>query len=171
MNKLINLIKFGYVSLNKKDTDAYPSYQVTFNGKPKDVIRLEPYGTWSMPPAGSLAVCFSSLGQESTVFSMANDYLNRPKNLKEGEVLHGAFKFGAFSYYQDSGQTSLVGTKLYLGSETVSVIDKLRGILAAIQVLTVPTAVGPSGVPINAADFLAIDVELAAIEGDAPSVS
>ena len=43
--------------------------------------------------------------------------------------------------------------------------------LAAIQALTVPTAVGASGVPINAADFLSIDTELAALEAGAPNVN
>ena len=66
-------IKQAFVSSNASDSTPYPKLQVTFNGKPMDAIRLEPYGTWSMPPAGSLAVCFTSLGSASTLFAISND--------------------------------------------------------------------------------------------------
>lgn len=42
----------------------------------------------------------------------------------------------------------------------VDVLSLLNKTLTAIQALTVPTGVGPSGVPVNSADFLAIQQDL-----------
>lgn len=170
-NYLKNLIKQAYVSSNSDDSSPYPKLQVTFNGKPTNAVRLEPYGLWSMPPKGSAALCLASLGSESTLFAMSNDYLNRPKNLKEGEVVIGAFKFDAYTYFDKTGQASMVGEKIYLGSSSVSLIEKQIALIDAILAITVPTAVGPSGTPVNAVDFITLKTDLQSIMGDAPSVN
>ncbi len=45
------------------------------------------------------------------------------------------------------------------------IIDQIDQTETAIQAITVPTAVGPSGPPINSASFIAIQMTLAAIKG------
>ena len=45
------------------------------------------------------------------------------------------------------------------------IIDQIDQTETAIQAITVPTAVGPSGPPINAASFIAIQSTLATIKG------
>ena len=50
--------------------------------------------------------------------------------------------------------------KVSLRTDTEDMKELLADLLTAIKVLTVPTSVGPSGVPINIADFTAIETRL-----------
>lgn len=60
------------------------------------------------------------------------------------------------------GGTKLEATSdgLMLTRDGAGLLKTLSGLCDAIVKLTVPTAVGPSGVPANAADFMAIKQEL-----------
>jgi len=78
---------------------------------------------------------------------------------------------------KDGGELNLSGGKVALGkgkelldivdkfiAETVKLLDEVKKTEDGIKLITVPTAVGPSGVPINAATFTAINVTLATIK-------
>lgn len=85
LRKFYNIIKQGYVSLVNDDSLAYPSAQYTQNKKAGKFTRLSVYGICSNPPKDSHILLFSSQGQESVKFGIINDFINRKKNLKEGE--------------------------------------------------------------------------------------
>lgn len=55
--------------------------------------------------------------------------------------------------------------KVALGSSSAELCDIIDQLLQAIQVLTVPTVMGPSSVPINAAQFASLQSKLATIKG------
>jgi hypothetical protein len=54
--------------------------------------------------------------------------------------------------------------KISIGNGTIELLDLIDRLISAISAMTVTTALGPSGPPINIADFLAIQTELAAIK-------
>ena len=83
---MINFIKQAYKTLVKGDTSAYPQGQSKYNDKTTDYNRLSVYGLCSNAPVGSHVLLIGSQGQESTKFGIENDFLNRLKGLKEGEV-------------------------------------------------------------------------------------
>jgi len=169
MGRLMNLIKMAFVSGTTDDTEPYPRAQVSFSDKSKDVIRYSPYGLCSVPPEGSLGLCLSSSAQESTVFMLADDYQNRFKGLKPGEVKVGNYSQESFIYFKEDGSILSVGSKVYLGTDSVSVIKKLRDALENIAtVATYPTAVGPSGTMVDPSVLLGIIAELDSIDAGTP---
>lgn len=62
-------------------------------------------------------------------------------------------------------QLDATGAVLKNGSDDLKTV--LSDLLTAIKLITVPTANGPSGVPINSASFDAINTRLNALLGDA----
>ena len=85
LRKLLNLIKQAVVTWTD-DTMAYPRGQAAYNGKTSSYMRLSPYGLCSNPPEGSWVALFSLQGQESVKFGIADDMINRMKNLSPGEA-------------------------------------------------------------------------------------
>ena len=84
--KIKNIIKQAYISLVDNDENIYPIGQASFNGKASKFTTLSVYVICSNPPLDSHILLFSSQGQESVKFGIINDFLNRKKGLKEGEV-------------------------------------------------------------------------------------
>ena len=80
------MIKQGFISLKSDDNSAYPSGQATANRKATKFTRLSVYGLCYNPPKDSHVLLLNSQGQESNKFGIVNDFLNRIKGLKEGEV-------------------------------------------------------------------------------------
>jgi len=147
-------IKMAEVTANTDDSESYPMVEITYSDKTKDATRLGHYGFCSVAPVGSLALCFNSLGQESTMFVMADDYLNRYKSLKPGEVKVGNYAFpDTYLYFKEDGSFTLAAPKMYLGSDSISILEKLQTALTSIKTAlneiatasTYPTAVGPTG--------------------------
>lgn len=163
-------IKQAYVSGAGDDSKNYPSIEVTFNGKTVNAVRLESYGSWAVPPVGSLSLVLGTFGRDQVPYAMSNDFRNRPKNLREGEVLQGAFTFGGFSYYQ-AAQSAFVGDKVYLGSSSVSVLQQIIDVLDSLLVATYPTAVGPTGTITDPSVLTAAKTALESILGSYPSVN
>lgn len=164
------MIKQAYISGPGNDTKNYPSVEVTFNGKTLNALRLEPYGVWSIPPEGSLALCIGAFGRDQITYAISNDYANRPKNLASGEVLHGAFKFGSFSYFQED-QSAFVGPKVYLGSDSVDVIQQIIDVIDSLLIATYPTTVGPTGTITDPSVLNAAKSALESVLGSYPSVN
>lgn len=73
--------------INTDDSTAYPRAQVSYNGKTSNIMRLSPYGLCSNPPNDSLVLLLNLQGQESVKVGIADDILNRFKNLAQGEAV------------------------------------------------------------------------------------
>ena len=77
---------------------------------------------------------------------------------KDGRVFEINDKGLSLGSKDQSAQKAVLGDTLKSSHD--STIDQVISINDAIAVLTVPTALGPSGIPINAAAFIAINVQL-----------
>jgi phage gp45-like len=107
MRKILNMMRQGFVSLISNDSEPYPIAQATVNGKPTQFTRLSIYGICSNPPKNSHVFLMSSQGQEAVKFGVLNDFLNRKKNLKEGEVAIINTKTGAFILLKENGDIDI----------------------------------------------------------------
>lgn len=76
-----------------------------------------------------------------------------------------SFKSGSIDLEGSLGKLKLKGGKVGLGASTAELLDLFDQTLAQIQLISVPTAVGPSGYPANAAAFAAIKTLLDGIKG------
>jgi phage gp45-like len=85
MKKFGQIIKQAFLSLVTDDSHAYPRGQATYNDKTTEFVRYVPYGLFSNPPENSHVLLLGSQGQESTKFGLISDYINRKKDVKEGE--------------------------------------------------------------------------------------
>ncbi|MCP4552350.1 MAG: hypothetical protein GY834_09980, partial [Bacteroidetes bacterium] len=86
LTKLSNIIRQGIITLVTDDSETYPHMQVEYNGKTVYVTRISPYGVCSNPPVDSFALVMNSSGTESIKFGIPIDFINRMKNLIEGEA-------------------------------------------------------------------------------------
>ena len=154
INKLKNIVKQAYVSLVYEDKDPYPKVQISYNGRPKDAVRLGMYGFVSSPPKGSRSVCFSASGQESLIFALSDDYQNRFKDLKEGESVAGNYITGEYTHYTSDNGVIRKASKHYIGDgESIELLAKisesLEKVSEALDIIstkaTYPTSVGPTG--------------------------
>lgn len=87
LNKLQNLIKRGIQTLKPDDSGIRQFVQVKFLGQTKKVKAVSPYGFFGAPPLNSDWLIFSARSNSDDLFAIGNDYKNRIKNLKEGEVV------------------------------------------------------------------------------------
>ncbi len=85
--KFYNMIKQAFFSFVDSDDSAYPIGQATSNRKSNKFTRLSTYGVCANPPRDSHVLLFNSQGQESNKFGILNDFINRKKNLLEGDVV------------------------------------------------------------------------------------
>lgn len=83
---LKNYIKQSFLSLIFDDSQLYPQGQYTNNDISGKFTRMSVYGICSSPPKGAHILLINAQGQESVKFGFVNDFINRKKNLKEGEV-------------------------------------------------------------------------------------
>ena len=83
---------------------------------------------------------------------------------KDGRVFEINDKGLSLGSKDQSVEKAVLGDTLKSSHD--STIDQVISMNDALQVLTVPTALGPSGIPINAAAFIAINVQLEAIKAD-----
>lgn len=105
-NKILNMIKQGWVSLITDDSNPYPQAQATVNKRPTKFIRLSTYGVFGNPPKDSHVVLFSSQGNESNKFGIINDFLRR-KKVKEGECGLLNTLTGKYLYLKENGNLEI----------------------------------------------------------------
>ena len=120
MSKILNYIKQAFYSLVDADNDDYPSGQSTSNGKSEKFIRLGTYGICSNPPLNSHIVLISSQGQESIKFGIINDFKNRMKSLKEGEVVIMNTITNTYIYLLTDGSIEISGTTNIIGDLNIT---------------------------------------------------
>ena len=107
LNKFLQIIRQAYSSVVSPDTSEYPQGQVTSNGKATKITRLSTYGIIANPPLDSHVLMFQNQGQESTKFGIYNDFLNRKKNLAEGECALYNTLTGAIVYMKADGSIAI----------------------------------------------------------------
>jgi hypothetical protein len=182
INKLKNIVKQAYVSLVYEDKDPYPKVQISYNGRPKDAVRLGMYGFVSSPPKGSRSVCFSASGQESLIFAISDDYKNRFLNLKEGECISGNYSTGDYTHYTNDGGVIRKASKHYIGDggsiELLTKISESLGkISEALDIISTkaryPTKVGDTGtmLPPESIDIATIKSDIDTIKSDIESIT
>ena len=66
----------------------------------------------------------------------------------------GEVSDGKVYWKQGAGELTMQGGKISVKNGSTDLKTVLNNILSHVQAITVPTGVGPSGVPINAADFV-----------------
>lgn len=92
LGKLTQLIKRAAISKVSQDTGQYSIAQITYNEKVGNCELLFPYGFCANPPEKSLVLVWNVHGQEENRVGMANDPINRFRELKEGEVQVGNYE-------------------------------------------------------------------------------
>ncbi len=107
MRSLRQIIKQAVISLVTDDSHDYPRGQADYNGKTTEFLRYSPYGLFSNPPKGSWILLLGSQGQESTKAGLISDYLNRKKNVKEGECGLYDVKTGNLIYFKENGDIEI----------------------------------------------------------------
>ena len=82
------MIKAGKQTNIQVDTeeDNIPYCQIKFFDQTKDVAHISPYGLFGSPPLESKWVVFPLRNNPDDMVGFGNDYANRPKDLKEGEL-------------------------------------------------------------------------------------
>jgi hypothetical protein len=108
---------------------------------------MQAYGCSFTPPAGSEALVLAVQGDRlHTVAIMAQRPNERPTDAPERAG--GLYNKGEWRFYVDAEGVTCTGAK---DSDQHHPLGDL--LVAAIKALTVPTAMGPSGTPINALQF------------------
>ncbi len=106
-NKFLQIIRQAFYSVVSSDTSEYPQAQVTSNGKATNITKLSTYGVCANPPKGSHVLMFQNQGQESTKFGIFNDFINRKRGLKEGEVALFNTLTGAMVFMKADGSIAI----------------------------------------------------------------
>lgn len=116
LNIIKNLIKNGKQKKVPKDSGNVQKVQCSFLGQEKDIKQITPYGFYSSSVIGSNWIIFSSRANSDDLQGIGNDYKNRPKNLKEGEVVLQNLLTGAYIKLDSVGNINVVTTKDIIAS-------------------------------------------------------
>ena len=84
-----NVTKYGIKTLAIQDVEDNVIQQMQINsyGDIKNCGRLGQYGLYGNAPKNSFVVVMQINGQEENLFGIEDDVNNRPRGLKEGEVM------------------------------------------------------------------------------------
>jgi phage gp45-like len=107
IKKLMNLMRFGRVSNTTSDTGNYPSTQISYLGKSKDVVSIYPYGFSAKAPLNNLAIVLN-MGQEEKSIAMPFSGDNRVKGLKPGETIVGNWETGSYVKFKDDSSIEVI---------------------------------------------------------------
>ena len=101
--KIFNIIKQAFYKEADVDDSDFPKGIAVFAGKTSRFIRMSVYGICSNPTSGSHIILLNAQGRESSRFGFINDFLDRKKDLKEGEVALFNSKTGTYIYLKEDG--------------------------------------------------------------------
>lgn len=110
LQKLVNMIKRGLVTLPGSDADPYCRTQVSYMGKTKNIEVVFPYGLAANLPENALVLLFNVQGQEENMAGIGNTPTQRFKNLAPGEVVVGSPRFGNYVKFGASGVIEIAST-------------------------------------------------------------
>jgi len=128
-----------------------------------DIERMEEYGFATYPKTGSEALInFINGNRDHGLVVCIHDRNYRPTDLTEGDVRVYDYRGNKITC-KSTGIEIFVSSsgKIAIKSDGVSLKTQLDAILDGIVGMTVPTGVGPSGTPINAAVFTVAKAQLA----------
>ena len=111
MTKLFNLIKNAIISLSGKDSADFPTAQVDYLGKTKEIELVFPYGLAANPKEKCFTLLFSVNGQEDNILGIAHNPTNRFKNLTPGEVVVGNSYVNTKIYFKADGTIEIFTDK------------------------------------------------------------
>ncbi len=119
-----------------------------------------PFGVDSSPVPGMAAVYIQTSSKSQPVFiGYANmkGFVNPEHKAQPGEIR-------TFATDMNGNQISNIwqhgNGKIELSNNNETLVACLSDLMDKIEAITVPTGTGPSGVPLNAADFAAIKVRI-----------
>jgi len=107
LNSLRNMVKLAIVTLTGNDSGTYNQTQVSYFGKVKNVLVVNPYGVDANVPKDSLMILFNIMGQEENTAGIGFAPNIRFKNLKEGEVVVGNPKSLSKIYFKKNGDIEI----------------------------------------------------------------
>jgi len=139
-----NIIKSGIKTLSIEDTgkgndeesNVIQQLQVKLYDAIKNCGKLGQYGLYSNSPTGSLVILMQVNGQEEVLFGIEDDVNNRPRNLKEGEVMIYNTLTKNYIFLSADGKTE-VFTKTNLDLKVTGVVN----LTASSVVLNAPTQI------------------------------
>lgn len=107
--KLVNLIKYAYVSLSVKDDEKVALTQASFLGKTANVQVISPYGLSVHLPLKTKLLLFNIQGIEENRAAIGFSQDERFKNLEEGEVAVGSPKTQTYVKFDKDGNIEIIG--------------------------------------------------------------
>ena len=87
LNVIKNLIKRGLQVKTVNDKGHQQEVQLKYLGQTKTAKVVSPYGLFGASPLDSEFLIFTSRANKDDLHAIGNDYKNRIKDLKEGEVM------------------------------------------------------------------------------------
>lgn len=106
LNKIKNLLKFGYVTNTASDSEQFQKSQISMFGDAKDIVVIYPYGFSANAPINTMAIVANvGAGEKEIAFPFSSD--TRQKSLKPGEVVVGNFEKKSFIKFLDSGDIEI----------------------------------------------------------------
>ena len=150
LNKFKKLIRQGLINLISDDSEDFPIGKVETHGKIADYTRLSVYGVCSNPTTDSHVLLFNSLGNEDLKFGIPNDFLNRLKSFKEGEVALYNSKSKGFVHIKESG--------IVIGNEDAELLQLFEDLVKELRKPVDNAGTASTGTLVN------IDPALATIE-------
>lgn len=104
-----NMTKSGIKTLAIPDTeeDVIQKMQVKLYDALKNCGRLGQYGLYGNAPKGSFVIIMQINGQEEVLYGIEDDVNNRPRNLKEGEVMLFNTVTKNYVYLKEDGSTEI----------------------------------------------------------------
>lgn len=104
-----NITKSGIKTLAIPDTeeDVIQKMQVKLYDALKNCGRLGQYGLYGNAPKGSFVIIMQINGQEEVLYGIEDDVNNRPRNLKEGEVMLFNTVTKNYVYLKEDGSTEV----------------------------------------------------------------
>lgn len=120
MGNTNNLTKLAIKSMPIPDTEAtekgenknpIPQMQIQSYDAVKNCGKLGHYGYYGNAPKGSLVMVIQANGQEECLFGAEDDVNNRPRGLKEGEVMMYNTLTKNYIYFDEEGNTRVYAKK------------------------------------------------------------
>lgn len=146
LNMLKNLIKRGKQTSAADDSGSLSlKAPCSFLGQNRNVKQISPYGLYGSPVNGSNWIIFSSLANSDDLVGIGNDYKNRPKNLKEGEVVLQNLKTGAFIKFDASGNIEIITDKDIVATAANVTITATTAVVTAITATITATDINLNG--------------------------
>ena len=140
----MSLIRYCKTKTVMNDAKSVPTINVSYLDNPGAQSAVgNPYGVHSSPKKNTPCLIFQINNDPSNKIVVPLSMVLRNKNLKEGEVEVGAFDIGNYIKFNEDGDV-LINTKgkVNISNGSEEIIDLIKQICAAIEVITTATAIG-----------------------------